>query len=1158
MSSDAAARLSALDPTRSFIVQAPAGSGKTELLTQRYLRLLATVTQPEQILAITFTRKAAAEMRTRILTAIAAAADPAPDSLHKRRTWELARAVRSADAERGWHLADHPARLRIQTIDALNASLARRLPVLAGTGSAIEPTVDPRPLYEAATGRLLERLGDGSPAAQALEVLVVHLGNRVERLVELLCELLAKREQWLHPLMRARENENLKAQLERTLQIMVDHHLGQLCSRMMEDRCREAWELTRYAAGNLLREPSLQEARRRVLEICEREVEVPAPSSASLASWRAMADIFFGQRDRLYESVNVKNGFPTTNPALKQRMLSLLADFARDIELCDSLMALRNLPPPVYMPEQWRILEALLEILPLAVAELQIVFQQRGEADYTEGAMRALQALGSSDEPTDLALAFDYRLQHLLVDEFQDTSFAQLDLLERLTGGWAPGDGRTLFCVGDPMQSIYRFRQAEVGLFLELQRHGLANVPLEPLVLSANFRSTRPIIGWVNNVFPRVLAPEDDAEEGAVKYSPSAAAVDSDLGGVTIHPFLESDERSEARAVTGIVRAALDRDEKGTVAVLVTARTHVGMIASELNAAGIDFQAIEIDPLRERPVVQDLMALTRALVHLADRPAWLSVLRAPWCGLTLADLHALVKDDRSSTVHDLLSRASSDAFTAEGAARITRTAQILDAALAERGRLPLREWVERTWNALGGPATLGRQQDLEDAEAYFRRLDQLETAGDLEDVARLIEQLDRLFARPRSESGARVEVMTIHKAKGLEFDTVILPSLHKWMRNDSRELLRWTRVAGTSGGIVFAPVKADGQRPDPVYRWIELLERERMVRERGRLLYVAATRARRDLHLLGAVQVKEDDRGARLIEPRNGTMLRMLWHEVAPVFENLLGDLSTPSVTKRAPQAPPSRLRRLPLDWQAPLADAPVRAPATPVTEIGLPEPEFDWVTETSRHVGTLVHRELERLVRAGVASLYGELQAPARTDSRKDGQMSLFPSGDDSRQRAPVEAAAGCALDSVKPRLLAELEELGVPPDRCDEACARAIKAIEQTLGDERGRWLLGLTGEISEAESELALSGSFEGRIVEGVIDRSFVDRSAVRWIVDFKTSTHEGGALDVFLDNEAARYRGQLVRYARLMRAFRPGQAVRAALYFPLLKQWREVEV
>src|SRR4029077_13341546 len=122
-------------------------------------------------------------------------------------------------------------------------------------------------------------------------------------------------------------------------------------------------------------------------------------------------------------------------------------------------------------------------------------------ADYVEIALRALRALGSEEEPTDLALAFDARIDHLLVDEFQDTSVVQLDLLQRLTAGWTHGDGRTLFCVGDPMQSIYRFRNADVGLFLNLKRNGLQQLRLTPLKLTVNFRSAKPVLDWVNGAF---------------------------------------------------------------------------------------------------------------------------------------------------------------------------------------------------------------------------------------------------------------------------------------------------------------------------------------------------------------------------------------------------------------------------------------------------------------------------------------------------------------------------------------------------------------------------------------------------------------------------------------------------------------------------------
>jgi ATP-dependent helicase/nuclease subunit A len=1129
MISDAAARSAALDPRRSFIVQAPAGSGKTELLTQRYLRLLATVESPEQILAITFTRKAAAEMRARILQALQSADSAPPESPHKRSTWDLARAVRAIDAQRGWQLMQHPARLRIQTIDALNASLARRLPVIAGTGAALEPTTDMAPLYELAGRRLLERMGDGSTVAAHLEVLVMHLGNRVERLIQLLNDLLGKRDQWLHIVMHARASTDLRTTLQATLTRLVENHLQALCEMLGKERCEVLLQLRRYSARNLLAEDRTSATMRAVLEQCAEHPSPLLPVSGALPVWREIASMLFKKdrnKDELYESVSARQGFPTTNRDIKARMLDMLRSLGSDQRLSEDLATLRTLPDPVYSDDQWRMLEALLELLPAAAAELQVVFQTQGKADYVEIALRALRALGTPEEPTDLALAFDYRLQHILVDEFQDTSFSQLDLLERLTGGWADGDGRTLFCVGDPMQSIYRFRQAEVGLFIDLQQHGLRNLRLEPLRLEANFRSTPAIVQWVNDSFPAVLAARNDAEQGAVQYSPSTATVADAGGDVHVHTFVNADEDIEAAHVVTIVRDSLEQTADGRIAILVAARTHVDAIARELTTAGVDFQAIEIEQLRDRPVVQDLIALTRALVHVADRTAWLAVLRAPWCGLTLADLHSLA-GQAGTTLEEAIPRvlgSTHDDLFAEGRlsddgrVRLARTWQILSAALGERGRWPLRIWVERTWNALGGPATLTRVDDLDDAESYLARLEQIENVADLDDVARIEEQLFRLFANARFAGAARVEVMTIHAAKGLEFDTVIVPGLQRYLPNYNRELLRWTRVAGPQGGMVLAPVKPDGGDPDPIYRWIELLERRRVARERARLLYVAVTRAKRDLHILGNATAKERDGRLVLDEPRRGSMLRMLWGAVETMFWNTEASAPVPAGYK---PAPPQKLRRLPIEWRPPRTQLVAPAPVAEVVDIDDERPVFDWVSQVSRHVGTLVHRELDRLCRPG-------MQASPET------------------------------LRPARARLLAELAELGVPPDRCAAAGERVMAAMERTLADERGRWLLGIDGGIREAASELALSGVVEGQILEGVIDRTFLDESGQRWIVDFKTSAHEGGGLDAFLDEEVVRYRPQLERYARLMRAYRPGEKVRAALYFPVLRQWREVPV
>src|SRR5439155_904003 len=145
---DDLARQTALDIARSFIVQAPAGSGKTELLIQRFLALLGRVQRPEAIVAMTFTRKAAGEMLERIVAALRTAeTGPAPLASHHARTWKLARAALARDAALGWNLTAHPARLQVHTIDALCANLMRQAPLAAKVGAQPQFVENARSMY---------------------------------------------------------------------------------------------------------------------------------------------------------------------------------------------------------------------------------------------------------------------------------------------------------------------------------------------------------------------------------------------------------------------------------------------------------------------------------------------------------------------------------------------------------------------------------------------------------------------------------------------------------------------------------------------------------------------------------------------------------------------------------------------------------------------------------------------------------------------------------------------------------------------------------------------------------------------------------------------------------------------------------------------------
>src|SRR5512137_1907635 len=246
---DVAARERALDTSRSFIVRAPAGSGKTELLIQRVLALLAKVDAPEEVVAITFTRKAAAEMRQRLVEALAAARGEEPEQAHKQRTYRLALAVCGRDAERGWDIVQNPGRLRVQTIDALAQWLARQLPLALGLGAAPNVTEQADALHDAAarvTLAVLEsRERADQPVARHVERVLEHLDNDVERMVGLVSSMLGRRDQWLRHL-QGQEREHLEAGLERACERQMQR-VRELLPASLGD---ELVALARYAAAN--------------------------------------------------------------------------------------------------------------------------------------------------------------------------------------------------------------------------------------------------------------------------------------------------------------------------------------------------------------------------------------------------------------------------------------------------------------------------------------------------------------------------------------------------------------------------------------------------------------------------------------------------------------------------------------------------------------------------------------------------------------------------------------------------------------------------------------------------------------------------------------------------------------------------------------------
>ena len=1127
---DREARSRALDPTTSFIVQAPAGSGKTGLLTQRFLVLLAGVDAPEEIVAVTFTRKAASEMRQRILQALAGAeSDQSPEPDHEKRIRELARRALARDREKGWQLLDNPARLRIRTIDSLCTALARQMPILSRFGAVPAIAEDAAPLYLEAAGNTIAELESKDERAGAIAHLVRHLDNRLDKLQGLIATMLARRDQWLRHVADPDRPELKREYLEAAWVRLVTDSLPDPAALVPKSWGPELIELARFAADNLRGVDS-------PITACADLHGLPGLQVTDRRQWEGLATLLLTGDGSWRQRVTRKEGFPapgsTKNSGeqdrlreMKQRLTTLLESLQGEEGFREQLAGLRELPPHQYTQREWETLQALIELLRVAAAHLELVFRERGRIDFPALALAAIHALGEPEAPTDLALALDYRIRHLLVDEFQDTSFNQYELLERLTAGWQPGDGHTLFVVGDPMQSIYRFREAEVGLFLAAREQGIGQVALEFLRLAVNFRSQQGIVDWLNQHFPAILPGADQVADGAVSYAP-ATAFQPQLAAaaVSVYPSLARDDRAEARQVVTLVRQAKTAHPTGTTAILVRGRAHLVRIVEQLRKAELRFRAVEIERLAQRPVVQDLLALTRALNHIGDRIAWLALLRAPYCGLTLEDLYALAGDDSGHPIIDLLHQERRlERLSAAGRSRIARVLPVLDAALSEQARRSLRNTVEGVWIALGGPACVIDATDLEDGEVYLQLLERLGSEGDVPDIRELNRQVEQLFALADVAVDDSLQIMTIHKAKGLEFDTVIVPGLGRSPRQDDAKLLQWLERGRESGGrdLLLAPISAYGEDKNPMAAYLQRAAKAQGHLEDGRLLYVAATRAKQRLHLLGHVEVQEQDGGFVLKEPPKDSLLARLWPVVENDFRSLLArrGVAPPAAEDTLEPAahPPVKTRtRLARDWSLPAPPESVPVAATEAASGESELPEFDWVGETARHVGTVVHRLLQQIGKIGVAQV-------------ESGDLHRF--------------------EQIGRKMLIRL---GVPEGRLKVATEKVDAALRATLEDPRGRWIL--SGRHENASCELALSGRGDGGIMHLVIDRTFVDAQGTRWIIDYKTGAHTGGRVEEFLDREQERYRPQLERYAGVMRKM-DAKPIRLGLYFPLLGGWRE---
>lgn len=1112
---DQEARIQALDPRQSFHLEAPAGSGKTAVLLARFLTLLGRVDDsPREILTLTFTRKAAGEFRERALRYFWGQTDPeGKPPPHESHLYELAR-------QAFWHLERKnqvhqylraPERLPVNTFHGFCAQLLKAAPHEAGVPLEFQLLEEGREqewLKQEALEELRRRLNARSetdPVRQALVRRLVRLNNNWPRLARELRDLLSRRDTLTDFLALAQgsvREEDYAVLMEQRLSRVVAHILGPLAAGFGRTEVGQRWpqflaalEKVGTAGSGLSNRP-------------------PGASVQDLSTWRALAEIILTNQGTL------KKKLPAGLTG--SRWAEILRELPPD--LWGRLQECRTMPLELFTAPEVGAVQDLILLLNAAWGAYEDLCRQRRVLDFIAVEQAALRLL-NSESPGDLLLRLDWQLRHVLVDEFQDTSDNQKDLLCRLLAGWSAGDGRTLTVVGDPKQSIYGWRQARLHLFLD-SREGLTcdqgrTLPLVPLSLTTNFRATRALLDWVNLVFGRTVMA-DPQMSGGLRFVEAHPGPDAAEGEDPCLALFADDGKEgrtrEARWLAQRVTEVLaDLPPGKQLAILLFSRTHLETYLSALQKAGLVPRVREGLKLRDSRVVRHLHNLTRALVRPHDDVAWAAALAGPWADPELATLAGCAQAD------GLVWPEKISAFAAAPAAseNLVDLAPRLLAARERVGREALADTLEwflaesaawkkiAAWEgALGVACARTYLNFLADSdeglpEATFQKCDfGLEGAYQPPD--------------PRA-ADSPVEVLTVHGAKGLEFHTVFLPYLD-WqplrMEGNQPPPFLLEEIPGSRSHVLGLAPPAWQKGQDSSFRLVKNLKRDRVLAEARRVFYVAVTRAQARLFLSGVLTLH---RGA-WTPPRGDSPLCWLWQHYRPGEVNAAATawenprLRVEIFPETIPAARgPAREQELPPPWEfrpeprpyslafpSQASDA-IPAEADPVPE----SPAADLDNLAARVRGEVTHRLLETWVRGG---------------------------------RLPGESGVAAALaGGGLPRNLAR----DLAPELLAEAAAcRQDPFLKNLL-----------------AAASVATEWGLEDHPAPGLIRRGRLDLLAFDgkdwWLVDFKTSRPPGGATwEDFLLQEQEKYRPQLLAY-REMTAKAKGlaspEAIRLALYF-----------
>ncbi len=1080
---DSAERKKTRDLTKSFIVQAPAGSGKTTLLINRFILALASSDRPEKVLAITFTKKAAEEMRERVISFLNAPVD----ELDKDLAMAL-KIIRNKSQRNSWNLYKDPSRLSIMTIDAFCIWLKARVPTSKVGSYTYSIEEFPENLYKKAARNAIRKfvLKEGHLNENKL---LTNLDNDWTRLEKFIVEMLSQRQ---HYLMDVGLDLN-RDLINESFRLYAEQKIKSVSGSLSADFLSQLISLYNYSSANLN----------------EKKVSNSlACNFNNIALWQNILNrIVFNKDLSLKKRITISSGFPNKSEDNDKaaKMKCDWKDFVDSITnnniMKHRLYELATLHSTGLSSFEGHLLKEVSIIFKYAVAFLDLIFVEQKKIDFNQLLIDGINLLNEKITSEYFYDNLGFWFTHILVDEVQDTSAAQLTLIENIIAYWDGDDRHSLFMVGDFMQSIYRFRKALPEHFSEILKTGkFANICLDQIILKSNFRSQSDLVEWVNEIMSKII---DASDCDNLNFETQLATKKSEGNPVAFFSTKKDEEEYEAIIVSDIIRdisqRANDKEEIITIGILARSRSHLTKIIQQLNESNIKFITSDIRAIRDFAVINELLAITRCLLHPADKVALFAFISGPWKGMSLAEIKDFADDYFSDTSF----------ITNQNEPRLEGYIDLMN--LIEAGRkelqfLSLSSVVMKIWDALDGNQYFNNADSILAVNIFFRELSYLENEEKVITSTKIENRLNIPFSEADHGSNIKIQLMTIHKSKGLEFDYVILPGLNRRTRYDEPSIIASKIFSGKRNqpiGLVAPFVKNDR---DSFYNYINNFEKQNRANEAIRLLYVALTRAKKKIFILGEF---EECNSSKYFYASRANSLQSLLVRALDCFP--AEELKFPLKESIEQNKNTHKTSVLTNNTSRTYHYEKYREPN--LHKINL---EFDWATNIARFVGIIMHEILERI---------------------DDSAFNL----DKNRWKLDCRGYARQRIWS-----------LGLSGSKEGDALQRIETCLENISNSQKCDWLF--SKDHTSIQTEYPVMTALRGSNETLILDRVFTDKKQVNWVVDFKTGYHQGKDLEIFLAEEIKRHRPQLDFYGQIMSELRDGR-IMLGLYFPVYDFWHQ---